>query len=334
MAALEDDIVDMVALAMVHPSALKIAGKPFFAFYVDSALVSVDEWNTVLNNARTKSGQDFYAFGTTLNASFFGAFDALCPWVNLGMWENTSTIGDLHDRAVKWTETEHAQIKNALASNPGRVLIGGIAGGFDDYTQNWGACQERVIPRDPAVLTGQFDYLKSIRQEVDLRGLFFQTWDDWTEGSEFEPDVVEGTQKLVQTRQLIGDLFGEPADPAGDQALDDAWMSFGQARNCCFAGGACPPAGPVVDLTCPDGGAAGASQGGSGGSVATGGTGNTSADASTKDGGAPDASSGGAKSAGSSDDGGCGCRLTSRSSTRSWFALALLTLAFVRRKRA
>jgi hypothetical protein len=338
LAALEDDIVDMIALAMAHPSALKINGKPFFAFYVDSPLVTVAEWKSVLDGARTKSGQDFYALGTTLNATFFGAFDALAPWVNLGLWKNTSTISDTHDRAVKWSDSLHTQIKNALAQNPGRVLVGGVTPGFDDYTQNWGACEQRQIPRDPALLTGQFDYLKSIKQEVDLRALFFETWDDWTEGTEFEPDIVEGTTKLAQARQLIGSLFGEPDDPGGDQALDDAWKNFGQARNCCFAGGACPPDGPAVDLTCPasDGGVGGSSSGGAAGSSGSGGSGNSAGDASAgkggsgKGGSSPDAGS--ARPANADDDGSCGCR-QAPSSNGFWpFALIAFALGCARRR--
>jgi hypothetical protein len=321
LAALQDDVVDMVEIATAHPSSVKLAGKPLLAFYVDAPLMSVAEWQSVLDGARATTGTDFYALGTTLNASYFGAFDALSPWVNIGIWNGTSSISDMHDRAMKWADDEHAQIRQALAQNPGRVMFGGIAPGFDDYTENWGACQDRQIPRDPALLTGEFDYLASVKQEVSLSGLFFETWDDWTEGTELEPDVVEGPQKLLQTRQLIGKLFGEPDDPAGDQALEKAWIQFGQARNCCFAGGACPPDGPPVDLTCPApdagtggaGGGAGTSSGGSGGVVASGGTaGSSPPDASLPDAGAPQADA----------SGGCGCRQAGGTSN----PLALLLL--------
>lgn len=337
LAALEDDVVDMVNIAMAHPSALKLDGKPLLGFYVDSALLTVAEWQSVLDGARARTGQDFYALGTTLNATYFGAFDALAPWVNIGMWNDTSSISNEHDRALQWAKTEHAQILAALASNPGRVLFGGVAPGFDDYTENWGACQMREIPRDPAVLSGEFDYLASVKQQADLRGLFFETWDDWTEGTEFAPDVVEGSAKLLQLRQEIGKLFGEPADPAGDQALTDAWKNFGQARNCCFAGGACPPAGPPVDLTCPTpdggidagtagtGGAAEAGRsGGSGGVTASGGSGgDVTGDAS------PDASPASPRSS----QGGCSCRTAESTSDDPLALLPLLCAAWLLRRR-
>jgi MYXO-CTERM domain-containing protein len=343
LAALEDDVVDMVNIAMAHPSALKLNGKPLLGFYVDSALLTVSEWQSVLDGARSRTGQDFYALGTTLNATYFGAFDALAPWVNIGMWNDQSSISDEHDRAVQWAKTEHAQILAALASNPGRVFFGGVTPGFDDYTQDWGACKTREIPRDPAVLTGEFDYLASVKQQVDLRGVFFETWDDWTEGTEFEPDVVEGSAKLLQLRQEIGALFGEPADPAGDQALTNAWKNFGQARNCCFAGGACPPTGPPVDLSCPapdagiDGGTAGA--GGAGEAGASGGSGGR-AGASASGGSAgsvtADASPDAAPAAHSGSSSGCGCRAAGSPSGGNPFALLSLACAawlFRRRRR-
>ncbi len=336
LGALEDDVVDMVKIAMAHPSSVKLDGKPLLAFYVDSALLTVAEWQSVLDGARARTGQDFYALGTTLNATYFGAFDALAPWVNIGLWNNASSISDEHDRAVQWAKSEYAKMLAALSSNPGRVFFGGIAPGFDDYTQNWGACQLREIPRDAAVLTGQFDYLASIKQEVDLRGVFFETWDDWTEGTEFEPDVVEGSDKLVQLRQQIGKLFGEPADPAGDQALGDAWKNFGQARNCCFAGGACPPAGAPVDLSCPaaDGGVdGGAGAGGGGGSAAAGGSGATTGGGSA---GAPpaDASPDGAGGASNGSSGGCGCRAAGSpsGSPLAWFSFVCAAWFFRRRR--
>jgi len=255
-AALQADIVDMAKLAAAHPSAVSIAGKPFLAFYVDSALMTATEWQQVLDGARQDSGIDFYALATTLNASYFAAFDALSPWVNLGVWAN-ATGATLHDQAADYAKSMHAQLLAALGSNPGRVMFGGVAPGFDDYTENWGACQQREIPRDPAVLAGQMDYLTQLKtsQTYDVRGVIWDTWDDWTEGTELEPDVVDGPAKLVQFKQLLGTLYGEAADPAGDQALAQRWLGYGQARSCCFENGPCE-AGvpPSIELSCPTGG--------------------------------------------------------------------------------
>jgi len=247
-AALTDDIADMATLAAAHPSAVSIDGKPFLAFYVDAALMTPTEWQAVLGDARTKSGVDFYALATTVNASYFAAFDALSPWVNLGIW-NGAQGATLHDRAMDYGKKLHAQIVAALAANPGRVMFGGVAPGFDDFTQDWGQCTAREMPRDPDVLAGQMDYLASVG---GVRGVIWDTWDDWTEGTELEPDVVDGPAKLLQFKQLLGALYGEPADPAGDQALASRWLGYGQARSCCFEDASCE-AGlpPVTTLGCP-----------------------------------------------------------------------------------
>ena len=41
-------------------------------------------------------------------------------------------------------------------------------------------------PRDPQVLNAHFAYF----QTKGVKGIILETWDDWTEGTEFEPDVV------------------------------------------------------------------------------------------------------------------------------------------------
>ncbi|HEY1959141.1 MAG TPA: MYXO-CTERM sorting domain-containing protein [Polyangiaceae bacterium] len=254
-AALTEDIADMAKMAAAHPSAVSIDGKPFLAFYVDSALMTAPEWQTVLDDARQASGIDFYALATTLNASYFAAFDAISPWVNLGNWQSASGA-NVHDQGVDYSKKIHAQLLAALASNPGRVMVGGVAPGFDDYTENWGACTPREIPRDPDVLAGQMDYLTTLKtsKAYDVRGVIWDTWDDWTEGTELEPDVVDGPAKLLQFKQLLGTLYGEGADPNGDQALAQRWLGYGQARSCCFEQGPCEAGTPPqIDLSCPTG---------------------------------------------------------------------------------
>jgi len=62
----------------------------------------------------------------------------------------------------------------------------------------------------------------------------FQTWDDWTEGSEIEPDVTGGPKVLVQVRQGLTKLYGEQQNTTGDQSLANKWINYGQKRNCSF----------------------------------------------------------------------------------------------------
>jgi hypothetical protein len=257
LAAMTEDLADMVAIADTHESAVHVDGRPLFFLYVDSALATAAEWSTVLEGARAKSGKDFYALATTLNTTYFEPFDALSPWVNLGVWDGAKGAS-LHDRAIAYQTQMHAGLLSEVGKHPGRVVFGSAAPGFDDFTMDWGACRAREIPRDPQVLAGQLDHLASLKKTgTDLRGLVLETWDDWTEGTEFEPDVEGGTEKLVQLRQLLGTLYGDPADPKGDARLDARWMGFGQPRSCCFTTGTCGDAGPPapIDLHCPPPGA-------------------------------------------------------------------------------
>lgn len=307
-AALTSDIADMATIASQHPSAAHVNGKPLLAFYVDSALWSASTWQTMLENARAMSGVDFYAIAATLSDGYFAAFDGLSPWVNLGVWANATAKASgatLHDQALEYAREMHAQLLANVGTYPGRVVLGGVAPGFDDYTENWGACQQREMPRDPAVLQGQMDYLRQLAQggTYPVKGVVFDTWDDWTEGTEMEPDVGEGTEKLVEARQLLGQLFGDPSDPAGAQALDARWRGFGQARSCCFVDASCTDAGfPTIDLDCPaaDAGPDGAVAGGDGGGPTT-----TPVDASAAGNGDD---GGGANDTPSDASSGCGCR--------------------------
>lgn len=243
--AIQSDFVDMVTIAMNNSQAtVMFNGKPVILTYTDagSQYANVTEWNTLLQNVRNIANQDFYVVGTTLDSNFFECFDALAPWVNLGLW-NEATGNTTYEQAYNWVTSEHSGLFSNVINYPGRVVFGGVAPGFDDYTQDWGACQPRQIPRDPALLNATFDYL--ITQNV--RGVVLETWDDWTEGTEFEPDVLGGPSLLVLLRQNIGRLFNEPDDPVGDQRLANRWLNYGQHRNCKHSGPI-----PVTNLTCPN----------------------------------------------------------------------------------
>ena len=84
----------------------------------------------------------------------------------------------------------------------------------------------RLIPRDTEFVRGQFDYLKS----NSVKGVVMETWDDWTEGSEFEPDTASGTSFLVSLRDNLANLYGEAADAAGDQRLSSRWTGTARPR--------------------------------------------------------------------------------------------------------
>jgi len=176
-------------------------------------------------------------------SNFFGCFDALAPWVNLGIWDGASGK-TTYDRALNWIKAEHQGLLTNVKNFPGRVVFGGVAPGFDDYTKDWGNCKIRNIPRDPALLDATFDFLKT----NNIKGLVMETWDDWTEGTHFEPDVEGGPSLLLHLRQIVGKLFNETPDPKGDEKLVSRWNNYGQLRNCNGSGHIGPI--PFTNLTC------------------------------------------------------------------------------------
>jgi hypothetical protein len=58
----------------------------------------------------------------------------------------------------------------------------------------------------------------------------------------------------VRLRQLLGAVFGDAPDPAGDAALSNQWLSYGQARNGLGGAAGIPP---VTDLSCDQSGGGG-----------------------------------------------------------------------------
>ncbi len=239
----QQDVIDMLTLAVAHPSSLRIAGKPVLYFYFDGVL-KPDEWAAIFATARARVKQDFFALGSKQGAAdpaYFRAFDGLSPWIDLDAWATTqgSTI---RAHAAAYAAKQHDALFQHVPA--GKVVFGGVAPGFDDFTNGWANCAQRHLPegspRDPQFLDGALDYLAA----KHTRGLVLQTWDDWTEGSFFEPSTREGTAKLVQLQTRLGKLFGEPA--VSSTALEHVWSSYGQARSCASTGA--PEPSPVIDL--------------------------------------------------------------------------------------
>ncbi len=275
MTALAQDLADMSTLSDAHASAaLHVDGRPVLYEYYDPQYLSLTDWQNILAAARNQANRDFYVIGVVQggSADYFPAFDALAPWLRVGGAAASGTT--VRARATAYAQDIASAIFAAAPKYTGRVALAGVTPGFDDYTENWdtsGVCTMREVPaspdapRDPDFLLGEFDYYRS----VSARGAVMETWDDWTEGTEFEPDVAGGTSMLVSLRDNLGQLFGEPADPAGDTRLSDRWTSYGQVRNCAGGMVAAPP---VVALSCPsdgDGSASDAAESQDGGATRT-----------------------------------------------------------------
>jgi hypothetical protein len=269
--AITEDLRDLATEAAQHPSAVTVNGKPVLFVYTDHWQASdqghggnqpsATEWATIFGNARNLAHLDFYVVGVSDGYDSFAAFDALAPWTGNSLYVVQPGRGVYGDSFAQ-TRARHQALIDHVAQFPGRLVYGGVVPGFDDWTRNWsGPCTERQMPpgspRDPALLTAQADFFSGCKHGTactsataayDFRGFLGETWDDWTEGSEFEPDVHDGPARLVQLRQLIGQVFGDQLpDAAGDARLAARWTTYGEARN--GLGGAAG-ASPVTNLAC------------------------------------------------------------------------------------
>jgi len=276
LSALQSDIRDLAVEANGRASAVKVCasgtgptcvgGKPVIFIYTDPYQAqgknkghqpTASEWVTLLSAARREAGFDFYAIGVGDDTAFFGAFDALAPWI--GKYDAKASV---YADAYAHTVERHANLLAGVGKYPGRLVYGGVTPGFDDWTNNWtGPCTVRQmppgLPRDPRLMSAQTDFFTNCvsgtscsgsMTKYPFRGFIGETWDDWTEGSEFEPDVYEGTAKLVLLRQLFGKVFGDAfPDQKGDDRLDARWKTYGQARN---GSGGAAHASPITDLSC------------------------------------------------------------------------------------
>ena len=309
---LSADIVDLLALVGGHPSALRVGGKPMFLIYEDAGTIPPGDWVGIFDRARNDGAEDFYTLGSKSSSaatadSLFDAFDALAPWIELGAWDASTSV-PVRSLAASYAQNIHQGALTAVATHPGRVVFAGLHPGFNDFTEDWGACTERTIPhvgqgagpRDLDFLEGMFDWAVATG---GFQGVLLATWDDWTEGSAFEPDVTDGPERLVRLRNRLGELHEEAADPAGETRLRDRWTGYGQARGCADTTPTANAPGPgVPDLACGAGGDAGTGAGGGaghGGASSGGGEVGASAGAGAATGGEDGSETNGA---------GCGCR--------------------------
>jgi len=255
IAALTKDITDMATIALSYGSITrKINGLPVLVIYFDGTL-TVAQWKTILQNARNAAGTDFYVISSAPGTvpTYWGAFDAISPWTGA----NYGLTNPTYAQAYSWAQGKHATYVSAIKNYPGCVVMGSVTPGFDDYTMNWGTDKARVMARNTLYIQAATDYFKATK----IVGTFMATWDDWTEGTHFEPDTNSGTAMLVALKQGLGKMAGEAADPTGDKALDTRWTTYGRARNCNKGTASTPP---TITLLCPA--TAGTGEGGEGSS--------------------------------------------------------------------
>ncbi|CAF1191619.1 unnamed protein product, partial [Didymodactylos carnosus] len=222
------DFIDIVNMAYSYTSSTYfVNSKPVLFIYTSSGgnFLTLSEWTQIFSAVRQKANRDFYTVSTS---NLFQEFDAVAPWINYDAWSMTNSTLPLYNRTIQWMNLMYSQLFISVNNYPGRAILGGLTPGFDDYTQGWGACTTRTIPRDTILLQAQFDYFK----KQNINRMFLFTWDDYQEGSIFEPDIVNGTWALVTFRQLVGKYFGEEDNSLDEQKLISQWTKYPQIRNC------------------------------------------------------------------------------------------------------
>jgi hypothetical protein len=235
------DFVDIISNISLTSNYL-VNGKPLIYVYTSTGgnLLTSTEWTYIWTSVRQRVTLDFYTVCTT--PSFLTVFDAVAPWIDLVAWSMTNSSLPLYDRTLAWLKLVYDPIVSSTIPS-GRVIMGGFAPGFDDFTKSWGACQIRTIPRHYDVMRAQLDYFSN----NSIQQLFVYTWDDWTEGSQFEPDTTNGTTLLLLLRQSIASFYGEAQDIDGDAKLVSRWVNYPQLRNCTQIN---VTSIPTVDISC------------------------------------------------------------------------------------
>ncbi|CAF3308862.1 unnamed protein product [Rotaria socialis] len=236
------DFIDIISDISLNSNYL-INGKPLIFIYtsIGGNLLTANEWSYVWSNVRQRVTLDFYTICTT--PSLLSMFDGVAPWIDLVAWSMTNSALPLYNRTLSWLNLVYDPILSSNISS-GRIIMGGLTPGFDDFTQSWGACQPRNIPRHPDLMRAQLDYFSS----NSIQHLFIYTWDDWTEGSQCEPDVTNGTQILLLLRQSITSFYGATQNTKGDTMLNSRWVNYPQLRNCTAIN---VTSIPSVDMSCP-----------------------------------------------------------------------------------
>lgn len=220
------DFIDIISNISTISNYM-VNGKPLIYVYtsIGSRLLNSTEWSYIWMTVRQYVSIDFYTVCTT--TSLLNVFDAVAPWIDLVAWSMTNSSLPLYNRTLAWLELVYGPILSSTIPS-GRIVMGGLTPGFDDYTQSWGACQTRTIPRHADLIRAQLDYFTAHQ----IRHLFVYTWDDWTEGSQFEPDTMNGTKFLLLLRQSIASFYQQAQSIDGDTKLVSRWTNYPQLRNC------------------------------------------------------------------------------------------------------
>lgn len=229
-----NDIVDMVTIVKNRKAAMRLNGRLVIGVFISGdteAYVNATEWAQMLDRARSITNEDFYAITSIKDTTMFKAFDAIYPWIGLATYA-LQTGTDLA-KAEGWATDLHETYLDALASYPGRTVLGNISNGFTDWTKQHGDGVEREIPRNADTIQGQFDGIIALRTaSKEVGGFVFAIWDDWGEGNVWEPDVANTTDFIELLTTELAAYYSETVTPAHTASFIATFNTFGLVRAC------------------------------------------------------------------------------------------------------
>ncbi|MCA9238228.1 MAG: hypothetical protein KDA44_22300 [Planctomycetales bacterium] len=134
----------------------------------------------------------------------------------LTLWYESGDAGANADGEYAWAYQDSLSYDQHIANfykyrAPGQDTAGGIAfPGFDDFYQEggWGSGIPFEIPHDVGqTLATTLDLATQYASQIDF--LQLATWNDFGEGTMFEPTVETGFDYLLQLQQFTGVEYGE-----------------------------------------------------------------------------------------------------------------------------
>jgi hypothetical protein len=179
-----------------HPGYMRVGERPVLIVWGDHSLTN-EEWESILKPVRNeynpvviysyffksdKRQYDWYR-GVCGGRPAKPAVDGMYPWLLLG---SRATIR-------RRLTAQYRRLNEMKRLGIIDIVAGSVWPGFDDTgVRAWGAAKPRVIRDTRGLYEMTWDF--ALRHRADW--ISIATWNDWTEGSQIEPDADRGERLL------------------------------------------------------------------------------------------------------------------------------------------
>ncbi len=148
------------------------------------------------------------------------------PWVS-GTDYDAATGATERLKAEDWTRLRLDQILTEAATYSGRIVVGSLFPGFEDWAKGFGQGLDRDVPRSEDLVQGQIDRFLT----DGITAVQCGTWNDYPEGSQWEPtlqlpDDSEDAQELRWLTEGLARLYSESVVTAETTALKQSWLDY------------------------------------------------------------------------------------------------------------